>query len=466
MNIKVYSSLTKQKESLSPMVPGKIGIYVCGITVYDYCHIGHARAFVVFDLIVRYLRWRGYQVTFVRNITDIDDKIIQRAAETGQDWHRLTEHFIRAMHEDMRQLGMQPPDLEPRATEYIPEIIDLVGRLEDKGFAYQGASGDVYYRVEKFPDYGKLSHRRLEDMQAGSRVEVSEDKAHPLDFVLWKSAKPGEPSWPSPWGEGRPGWHIECSAMSTSCLGNHFDIHGGGQDLLFPHHENEIAQSEAGNGETFVNYWLHNGFVQIDEEKMSKSLGNFHTIRDILAQQEAEVVRYFLCFKHYRAPLNYSAEALDNATQALTRLYLALQKGSPESGVLPETDQHVQAFRAAMDDDFNTPEALAVLFELAKQINRETQPRQQRILAARLRQLGGVLGLLQQDPEQFLKGTPLSRDRQNGALTPAEIDTLVSQRDQARAAKDWPTADRIRDQLLQAGILLEDGAGGTGWRRN
>lgn len=463
--MKVYSSLTKQKEELVPITPGKIGIYVCGVTVYDYCHIGHARAFVAFDLVVRYLRWRGYQVKFVRNITDIDDKIIQRAKENGEDWQQLTERFTKAMHDDIAKLGVLPPDQEPKATDHIDEILRMVNSLIDQGIAYQGASGDVYYSVGKFPDYGALSHRNIDDMQAGSRVEVSEDKQHPLDFVLWKMAKPGEPSWASPWGNGRPGWHIECSAMSTCCLGEQFDIHGGGQDLLFPHHENEIAQSEGSTGKKFVNYWLHNGFVQIDEEKMSKSLHNFRTIREILGQYAAESVRYFLLFKHYRSPLNFSEEALENAHQALTRLYLVLQKNSSGSIELASTDSFLERFNLAMDDDFNTPEAMAVLFDLVREINRETDPQQRAVLSSRLKQLAGVLGLLQQEPEQFLKARKNPGADHNTNLTDQQIDELISKRNQARKDQDWSVADQLRDQLQNAGIILEDAAGATGWRR-
>ncbi|HXH04100.1 MAG TPA: cysteine--tRNA ligase [Candidatus Competibacteraceae bacterium] len=458
--LRIYNSLTRDKQDFVPIEPGKVRMYVCGMTVYDYCHVGHARVMVVFDVVVRYLRSLGYDVTYVRNITDIDDKIIKRAAENGESIEALTERFIRFMYEDTKRLGVLPPDLEPRATESIQAIIDMVRALLDKGYAYRAENGDVYYDVSRFDAYGKLSNKRVEDLRAGARVEVQEAKDDPLDFVLWKAAKPGEPAWDSPWGPGRPGWHIECSAMSKCCLGSHFDIHGGGMDLKFPHHENEIAQSEAANGQPFVNVWMHNGFVQINEEKMSKSLGNFFTLREVLAVYAAEVVRYFLLSSHYRGPLNYSEENLEHAKSSLTRLYTAL-RGLPM--VEAEVDEAWQArFREAMDDDFNTPEALAVLFELAREINRLRQesPTAAARLGVTLRTLGGVLGLLGDDPEAFLRGHEAGE-----GLSAEQVEALIAQRSAARQGRNWAEADRIRDQLAAAGIVLEDGPQGTRWRR-
>jgi cysteinyl-tRNA synthetase len=459
--LEIYNSLTRQKAPFTPIVPGKVRMYVCGMTVYDYCHLGHARVLVVFDVVSRYLRESGYDVTYVRNVTDIDDKIINRANENREPFSSLTDRFIEAMHEDAAALGVLPPDEEPRATAYMSQIIQMVERLVEKGLAYVAANGDVYYDVSKFEHYGELSGKHLEDLRAGARVEVDEAKDDPLDFVLWKSAKPEEPSWESPWGAGRPGWHIECSAMSTHCLGDHFDIHGGGQDLQFPHHENEIAQSEGATGHKFVNVWMHNGFVRINEEKMSKSLGNFFTIREILERYAPEVVRYFILTSHYRSPLNYSDESLDNAHSGLARLYTAL-RGLPEA----DSDDELVApfrerFRAAMDDDFNTPEALAVLFDLARAVNRARE--QDLAAAARLggglRQLGQRLGLLAQAPEAFLRGAGSSD------VSDAEIEALIQRRNDARDNKDWAEADRVRDQLQALGVVLEDGAGGTSWRR-
>jgi cysteinyl-tRNA synthetase len=453
----IYNSLTRKKEPFVPLVPGKVRMYVCGVTVYDYCHLGHARVMVVFDCIARYLRWRGFEVTYVRNITDIDDKIIRRANEQGVSIQELTEKFIQAMHEDERALGCLPPDFEPRATQSIPQILAMIQTLLDKGYAYVGDNGDVYYAVSRFAAYGKLSGKQPAELRAGARVEVDEAKRDPLDFVLWKRAKPGEPSWDSPWGPGRPGWHIECSAMSISCLGAHFDLHGGGADLQFPHHENEIAQSEAATGEPFANYWLHVGFVRIDQEKMSKSLGNVFTIRELLARYSGEVIRYFLLASHYRSPLDYNEDSLSAAKSSLERLYTAL-RGLPET--LPQEEANFRArFLQAMDDDFNTPEALAVLFDLAKEINRlkSQAPVQAAQLGATLKRLGGVLGLLQQAPEEFFQGE---------AVLPAEeIERLIEARNQARQAKDWATADRIREELKRQGIVLEDTPQGTLWRR-
>ncbi len=455
--LRIYNSLTRRKEPFVPREPGKVRMYVCGMTVYDYCHLGHARVLVVFDTIVRYLRWLGYDVTYVRNITDIDDKIIARAAERGEDIRALTDRYIRAMHEDAEALGVLPPDAEPRATESMDAIIRMIQALIDKGYAYQAPNGDVYYDVSRFPRYGRLSGKRLEDLRAGARVEVDPNKRDPLDFVLWKTAKEGEPAWPSPWGPGRPGWHIECSAMSTERLGPHFDIHGGGMDLKFPHHENEIAQSEAATGEPFADYWIHNGFVQVDEEKMSKSLGNFFTVREILRRYHPEEVRYFILSSHYRSPLNYSEEHLQQARAALRRLYTVLRDVPPGEPDPKLAEPWIQRFRDAMDDDFNTPEALAVLFRLAHEIRRRGDTPEAAALAATLRELAGVLGLLQADPEAYLKGGAGEED--------AEIQALVERRDEARRARDWAEADRLRDELAARGVVLEDSPGGTRWRR-
>jgi cysteinyl-tRNA synthetase len=464
--LKIHNSQTGRKEAFVPLEAGKVRMYVCGMTVYDYCHLGHARVMVVFDIITRYLRHIGYEVTYVRNITDIDDKIIQRANDNGEDINALTARFIRIMHEDATALGVLEPDLEPRATTSMDNIIAMIGTLVDKGYAYPGDNGDVYYAVSRFEDYGQLSGKKLDELRAGERVEVNTAKQDPLDFVLWKSAKPGEPSWESPWGNGRPGWHIECSAMSTQCLGNHFDIHGGGMDLKFPHHENEIAQSEAATGEPFVNLWMHNGFVKVDEEKMSKSLGNFFTVREILKSYRAEEVRYFILASHYRSPLNYSQENLDNSKAALTRLYTALRGLSPEPGT-PD-NQHTQAFHAAMSDDFNTPEAIAVLFAITREINRsrESDRMHANKLASCLVSLGGVLGLLQDDPEAWLRGSSSALQQESADdLSDTAIEEMIKQRIQARTDKDWAEADRIRDALESRGIILEDAASGTSWRR-
>ncbi len=463
--LKIYNTLTNQKDKFVPIEAGKVRMYVCGMTVYDYCHLGHARVMVVFDTVARYLREQGYAVTYVRNITDIDDKIIQRANENGEDIRSLTERFIAIMHEDADALGIERPDLEPRATDSMDEILAMIGSLLDRGYAYQGDNGDIYYDVSRFESYGRLSGKRIEDLQAGARIEINEVKDDPLDFVLWKAAKPDEPGWPSPWGQGRPGWHIECSAMSTHHLGEHFDIHGGGMDLKFPHHENEIAQSEAATGHTFVNYWMHNGFVRVDDEKMSKSLGNFFTVREILKNYRAEEIRYFILASHYRSPLNYSQENLDHGRAALTRLYTALRGLTPAAaeGVC---DPYKDSFHAAMDDDFNTPEAIAVLFELARDINkcRDADPQQASALAACLWQLGDVLGLLQAEPDDYLQGGAGSTT--DTALSDEAIDALIARRLEARAQRDWTEADRIRDELEAKGIVLEDGPAGTTWRRS
>lgn len=460
--LKIYNSYSRQKEEFKPIIPGKVRMYVCGMTVYDLCHLGHARVLVVFDMVTRYLRSLGYEVTYVRNVTDIDDKIIQRANEKGEDFNQLTERFIQAMHEDAEALGVLPPDEEPRATTSMQQIIEMITVLQQKGYAYAAENGDVYYDVSKFADYGRLSGKKTDELRAGERIAVDEYKDDPLDFVLWKAAKPGEPFWESPWGNGRPGWHIECSAMSTCCLGNTFDIHGGGQDLQFPHHENEIAQSEAATGEKFVHTWMHNGFVRIDDEKMSKSLGNFFTVREILDRYRAEDVRYFILASHYRSPLNYSDQMLDSAGAALSRLYTALR--DIEAGEMDSaSDEYVSRFQAAMNEDFNTAEAIAVLFELASQINKlkSSEPTRAASLAATLKHLGGILGLLQEAPEAYLKSAGNSSD----GLSDQQIDELIAQRAQAKADKNWGEADRIRDELKEQGIELEDKAGETSWRR-
>ena len=457
--LKIYNDLSRSKETFEPLQPGKVNLYVCGMTVYDLCHLGHARVMVVFDVVYRYLKAVGYDVTYIRNITDIDDKIINRANENGEPFHELTERFIQAMHEDSDALGIIPPDAEPKATDHIAEIISMCEKLIEKGHAYVADNGDVYYDVYSFPTYGKLSGKSLEDLQAGARVEPGDVKRNPLDFALWKSAKPDEPSWQSPWGDGRPGWHIECSAMSTKALGDTFDIHGGGADLTFPHHENEIAQSEGATGHPFVKYWMHNGFVRINDEKMSKSLGNFFTVREILERYQAEEVRYFILTSQYRSPLNYSDEHLDNARNALTRFYTAL-RGLPEATPMADT-QFEKDFHAAMQDDFNTPEALATLFELVREINRVRADDESAAasLGALLRQLGDLIGILQSDAESYLRGGAVANDGD------AEIDALVAQRNEAKANKDWGTADEIRNKLQEMGIVLEDGPSGTTWRR-
>ncbi|BAO44259.1 cysteine--tRNA ligase [Thiolapillus brandeum] len=459
MTLRIYNDLHNKKEEFQPIEPGKVRMYVCGMTVYDYCHLGHARMIVVFDVVYRYLKARGYDVTYVRNITDIDDKIIQRANERGEPFTELTRHFIDAMHEDLAALGVQNPSMEPRATEHIPEILEMIRKLIDNGHAYVTDSGDVYYSVTSFPGYGKLSGKSIEDLQAGARVESSEEKRDPLDFALWKAAKPDEPAWDSPWGKGRPGWHIECSAMSTRALGDTFDIHGGGADLTFPHHENEIAQSEGATCHHFVNYWMHNGFVRVNDEKMSKSLGNFFTIREIMQHYRPEEIRYFILTSHYRSPLNYDEEHLLNARQALNRFYTALRGLDP---VMPgDADQWLEAFNEAMDDDFNTPEALAAMFELVREINKVRTGDEAKAarMAASLKQMGAVLGILQDDPEQWLRGGA------GDGLSDEEIDRLIQQRLDARKEKNWGEADRIRDELKEKGVILEDGAGTTTWRR-
>ncbi|MDN5861844.1 MAG: cysteine--tRNA ligase [Salinisphaera sp.] len=473
----IYNSLTGKKEVLRPLRAGRVGLYVCGITVYDYCHLGHARAMVVFDLVVRYLRSRGLTVTFVRNITDIDDKIIRRAAETAVSPQALAERFTRAMHEDAAALGLLPPDAEPRATAHIGQIVAMIEALNARGFAYAPGNGDVYYDVSAFGAYGALSGKRPDQLRAGARVALDEAKDDPLDFVLWKAAKPGEPAWDSPWGPGRPGWHIECSAMSTHCLGQTFDIHGGGADLQFPHHENEIAQSEAASGKPFAKLWMHNGFVTVDEEKMAKSLGNFLTIREVLVRWPAETVRYFILSSHYRSPLAYAEDQLAAAQAALDRLYQALRGQS--SAAAPANSEIYQRFHAAMADDFNTPEALAVLFEAAREANRlraSDGPAAAR-MAAVMRRLGATVGLLQTDPEQHFQGRVVVEAGQGRAAATGkqfgthsgfndeEVEEKIRERTGARARGDFEAADRIRDHLLASGVVVEDGPNGTMWRR-
>ncbi len=455
--LKLYNTLARDKQEFVPIEPGKARMYVCGMTVYDYCHLGHARVLVVFDMVSRWLRASGFEVTYVRNITDIDDKIIRRALENGEPFSALTQRFIDAMHADSLALGVLPPDFEPRATEYVGRMLAMIQALIERGHAYPAANGDVYYAVQSFPGYGHLSGKSLDDLRAGERVEIDPHKRDPMDFVLWKAAKPDEPAWPSPWGPGRPGWHIECSAMGSHLLGAHFDIHGGGQDLQFPHHENEIAQSEGAHGCTFVNYWLHNGFVRVDDEKMSKSLGNFFTIREVLAKYDPEVVRLFILRAHYRSPLNYSDQHLDDARGALNRLYTALRGVEVADWTIDWNEPHAAAFKAAMDDDFGTPEAFAVLFELAGELNRSRDAR----LAARLKALAGVLGLLQRDPEEFFQAGSPGAD----AYPAGRIEALIQDRLAARKARDFARADAIREELKAAGIVLEDTPQGTLWRR-
>ena len=476
--LKIYNTLTRDKQDFVPIEPGKVRMYVCGMTVYDYCHLGHARVMVVFDMVSRWLRTTGFDVNYVRNITDIDDKIIKRAAENGESIHALTQRFIDAMHEDERRLSILPPDHEPRATDYVPQMLDMISQLERNGLAYKAADGDVNFAVRKFVGYGKLSGKSLEDLRAGERVNVNDGKHDPLDFVLWKHAKENEAEevkWDSKWGKGRPGWHIECSAMASEILGKHFDIHGGGADLQFPHHENEIAQSEGvqlhenGGQCQFVNVWMHNGFVRVDDEKMSKSLGNFFTIREVLKKYDAEVVRFFILRAHYRSPLNYSDAHLDDAKSALSRLYTALKflpvrpdpstslrtKGFVEGEQVDWNAPHAQRFKSAMNDDFNTPEAVAVLFDLANEVNRN----QSAAVAAQLKALGATLGLLQRDAKDFLQSGIVQ-----GQLSEVEIAQQIAARSAAKQEKNYAESDRIRKELLAAGIVLEDSAAGTTWR--
>lgn len=455
--LQIYNTLTKSKSIFKPITPNKINMYVCGMTVYDYCHVGHARTYVSFDIIRRYLKYLGYEVNYVRNITDIDDKIIQRANENNEDFQALTSRFIKAIDEDEKALNILPPDRAPRATEYIDQMIDIIQKLIDKKLAYIASNGDVYYAVHQFADYGKLSHQDVDKLRSGARVSIVEAKTDPLDFALWKLAKPDEPSWDSPWGKGRPGWHIECSTMALDCLGEHFDIHGGGYDLIFPHHQNEIAQSEGLTGKTFVNTWMHPGFVTVNKEKMSKSLHNFFTVREVLKNYAPEVVRYFLLTSHYRSQLNYSEELLDQSRTALERLYLTLREVPVETqNIASLQNEFTQRFHEAMQDDFNTPVALAVLFDLAREINKSQNIK----LAAILKYLGNLLGILEQEPEVFLK-----QRATNISISESEIDNLIQQRDQARKEKKWALADQIRDELLQKNIIIEDNAEKTRWRR-
>lgn len=454
--LKIYNSLTRTKQEFKPITPGKIGMYVCGVTVYDLCHIGHARTFVNFDVIVRYLRYAGFEVKYVRNITDIDDKIIKRANERGISAHDLAEQFIVEMHKDFDALNIKRPDIEPKATDNITEIVNFVQKLIDNQHAYVAESGDVLFDINSFKEYGKLSGQKLDELQAGARIEVEKTKHNPLDFVLWKMSKPGEPSWESPWGAGRPGWHIECSAMNNKYLGKEFDIHGGGSDLIFPHHENEIAQSCCANKTPYVHYWMHSGMVMINEEKMSKSLNNFFTIRDVLETYDAETIRFFLLSGQYRSPLNYSQENLDKARAALNRLYTTLRD---TQAVEPDSteDEYTAKFKEYMDDDFNTPGAISVLFDLAKQINKESGETAQK-LAGRLKQLASVLGILEQDPNKFLTTGAKDDDVE-------QIEALIKQRNEARKQKNWALADEARDKLKQMHIELEDGPQGTVWHR-
>jgi len=458
--LKIYNTLSNQKEKFQPINPNQVGIYVCGMTVYDFCHMGHARVLVMFDVITRHLRRNFSNVKYVRNITDIDDKIISRALENNEDIYSLTNRFIDAMHKDERALGVLSPDIEPRATDSIDQMKDMIESLSNQGLAYQGQNGDVFYSVRKFKDYGKLSGKNLDDLMAGARVDVESNKEDPLDFVLWKRAKTGEPSWSSPWGDGRPGWHIECSAMSNHFISNHFDIHGGGMDLTFPHHENEIAQSEGANNCKFVNTWMHVGFVNIDDEKMSKSLNNFFTIRDVLEKYDGETLRYFLISSHYRSPLNFSETNIESAQSALKRLYIAL-KGYTENteDKSPIDINYEERFNEALNDDFNTPIALSILFEIAKQINIEriSNPNKANVLSAMLIKLGNFIGILEYNAEEYLK--------QGSELSEAEISEKIAQREAARNSKDFAMSDQIRDELVELGIILEDSANGTTWRR-
>lgn len=458
MAITLFNTLTRKKESFEPIQPGHVGMYVCGVTTYDYCHIGHARTYVAFDIVVRYLRKLGYNVSYVRNITDLDDKIIKRAAENGEDFHALTSRFIDAMHEDFDALNLLRPDIEPKVTEHMDEILRMIQDLIDSGNAYKTDSGDVLFDVSTFKEYGKLSRQDLEQLQSGARVDVDEEKDDPLDFVLWKAAKAGEPAWSSPWGEGRPGWHIECSAMNKKHLGTTFDIHGGGSDLAFPHHENEIAQSCCANHSDYVKYWMHSGMVQVDDEKMSKSLGNFFTIREVLKAYDAETVRYFLLSSHYRSQLNYTEENLNQAHSALERLYTALRGIEPKTASEELRNAYWEQFQNAMDDDFNAPEAMSVLFDIARDINRHRDSDSEKTaqLASILKEFAEVMGLLQRDPNQFLQGDDDDV---------AKIEALIAKRNNARAEKNWAVADEARDELTAMGIELEDGPEGTRWRR-
>ena len=456
--LKIFNSLTRNKDVFKPIQDNSVRMYVCGMTVYDFCHLGHARVMIVFDLVRRWLQASGYEVLYIRNITDIDDKIINRANENQESFLELTERYIEAMNEDALALGVTPPDAEPKASDNIPQMISLIEKLFEKGFAYGNDNGDVYYSVNKFERYGRLSGKSLEALRAGERVDINHDKRHPMDFVLWKGAKPEEPSWSSPWGKGRPGWHIECSAMSERYLGAHFDIHGGGQDLQFPHHENEIAQSEGAHNHDYVNYWMHNGFVRVDDQKMSKSLGNFFTVREILKKYDAEVVRYFVLRAHYRSPLNYSDQHLNDAKASLSRLYIALKNvdGSELTHDIDWIHPSAAKFKLALDDDFNTAEAISVLFDLASELNRGGSVE----IARLLKGLSGILGLLKRDPSEFLQSSVVSD------LSTGDIEGLIAKRDEARANRNFAEADQLRQHLLDAGIVLEDSSGKTTWRRS
>jgi len=458
--LNIYNSLTQTKEEFKPIIEGKVGIYVCGITTYDYLHLGHARMMVAFDVVTRYLRARGYEVNYVRNITDIDDKILNRASENGELFSDLTDRFIDAMHEDEAALAVLPPDVEPRATGHITEIVDMIKLLVEKDMAYRADNGDVYFSVMNFPDYGKLSKKKMDELLDGARIEVGELKKDPRDFVLWKSSADDGVGWDSPWGYGRPGWHIECSAMSTCCLGDNFDIHGGGSDLLFPHHENEVAQSEAATGTKFANVWMHNGPLRVDNEKMSKSLNNFFTVREILKDYDAEVVRHLLIASHYRSPINYSEQSLQQSTSVLERFYNCLKGLDTVNAKSLTNSRFEKAFFAAMDDDFNTPEAFSVLFEMVKEINKnkEADPGLANQLGALLVRLANLLGILQSTPEEFLRGNVATN------VDEQEVDQLIAARKQARADKDWALADEIRDKLAAMKVVVEDGADGSSWR--
>ena len=460
--LRIYNTLAQEKQDFKPLVPGKVGMYVCGITVYDLCHMGHARTYLSFDLMVRYLRHKGFDVTYVRNITDVDDKIIKRANENNESVDELTERTIANMHEDFRAINLLDADIEPRVTTHMDEIIEVIQTLIDKGHAYQADNGDVLFEVATFKEYGKLGKQDLEQLNAGARVEVDSHKRAPLDFVLWKSAKPEEPSWTSPWGNGRPGWHIECSAMNQKHLGDHFDIHGGGSDLIFPHHENEVAQSCCAHDTPYVNYWVHSGMVQVNEEKMSKSLGNFFTLRDVLQDYDAETLRYFLMSAHYRSQLNYSEDNLKQARSALERFYTALRDATPDLAADIAYGGYLERFETAMNDDFNTPEAFSVLFDLAKNLNKAESAQEKATLAGVLVKLGGIVGLLQLEPEAYLQGTVGDSGEDNDV---AEIEALIEQRNSARKNKDWAKADEARDKLNALNIVLEDGPQGTTWRR-
>ncbi len=461
MALKLFNTVSGKKERFEPLEEGKIKMYVCGMTVYDYCHIGHARVMVGFDVITRFLRHIGYDVTYIRNITDVDDKIFNRANENGESFTDLTNRFIIAMHEDEGALGVLSPDQEPRATAHMGDIIAMTGTLIEKGYAYAAVNGDVYYRVKKFDGYGKLSKKNVDDLQSGARIGIEAHKEDPLDFALWKAAKEGEAYWDSPWGRGRPGWHIECSAMSTCCLGPTFDIHGGGPDLKFPHHENEIAQSEAATGEKYVNYWMHAGAIRVGKDKMSKSLGNFKTIREELKTYSGETIRYFLISSHYRSQVEYSPVSLNEVQSALDRFYQAL-RGIAITDLHTIDDNYQMRFDSAMCDDFNTPEALAVMFDLVKALNSSQIDVEKSVLAATLVRLGGILGILQQDPEVYFKSTQNNVD---GAVSEEEIEAMITERASARAKKDWAESDRIRDKLMAQGVVLDDAKGVTSWRR-